>query len=76
MEFNVVCAHKKKLLPVFLFAFFFTSAHFHPSGRQHFSFSNRHVILVTKFAAFAFFFFISRSSSFSVIHDSKDIIII
>ena len=76
MEFNVVCAYKKILLPVFLFAFFFTSAHFHPAGSQHFSFSNRHVILVKKFDAFSFFFFISRSSSFSVIHNSKDIIII
>ena len=75
MEFNVVCAYKNILLPVFLFAFFFTSAHFHPAGSQHFSFSNRHVILVKKFAPFAFFS-ISRSSSFSVIHDSKDIIII
>ena len=56
MEFNVVCAYKKILLPVFLFAFFFTSAHFHPAGSQHFSFSNRHVILVKKFDAFAFFF--------------------
>ena len=34
---NVVCAHKKHLLLVFLFAFFFTAAHFHLAGRWHFS---------------------------------------
>ena len=26
---------------VFVFTFFFTAAHFHPNGRQHFSFSDR-----------------------------------
>ena len=59
---------------VFLFAFFFTAAHFHLVGRQHFSFSH------CPNKIFMFFFlrnwlplFVSRSSSCSVINIKVDI---
>ena len=47
------------LSPVIMFAFnFFTAAHFHLVGRQHFSLSHSrfefHVFLPTKFVSFVF----------------------
>ena len=61
---------------VLLFSFlFFNGTHFQLGGRKHFSFSHR------RYEIFMFFFkrnwstlfFISRSSSFSVIHVNVDI---
>ena len=60
---------------VFLFAFFSLPAHFHLGGRQNFSISHRRY----KIFLFLFqknqspFFFITGSSSFSVIHVNVDI---
>ena len=66
----VVCAY-----PIFCFQcscslLFFTAAHFHLAGRQHFSFSHRRFEL-SCFSSFEFS--ITRSSSFSVIHVSVHI---
>ena len=66
----VVCAY-----PIFCFLcscslLFFTAAHFHLAGRQHFSFSHRRF----EFPCFSSYeFSITRSSSFSVIHVSVNI---
>ena len=66
----VVCAY-----PIFCFLcscslLFFTAAHFHLAGRQHFSFSHRRF----EFPCFSSNeFSITRSSSFSVIHVSVHI---
>ena len=66
----VVCAY-----PIFCFQcscslLFFTAAHFHLAGRQHFSFSHRRF----EFPCFSSNeFSITRSSSFSVIHVSVNI---
>ena len=64
---------------VFFLIFFFLhccSFNFHLTGRQHFSFSHRHYIIFILFFQrnSSSLFFISRSSSFSVIHVSVDII--
>ena len=64
---------KNVVMLVFLVAFFFTAAHFHLTGRWHFSFSHR------RYEIFFFFqrnsshlFLITRSSSFHVIQVSVD----
>ena len=71
-----ICSSKILLLVFFLFAFIFcTATHFHLGGRKYFSFSHRY------YEIFMFFFqqsssplfFISPSSSFSVVHVSVDI---
>ena len=50
----------KEMSYVFLFTFFFTVSHFHPGGRQYFSFCHRrlqnfHVVPPTKNVSFVFF---------------------
>ena len=73
---NVVRAHKKILLLVFLFAFFFTAAHFYLAGRWYFSFSHRRYEIFMLFFQrnLVSFVFYSRSRSFSVIHVRKEIV--
>ena len=71
----VVCAYPIFCLLCSCSLLFFTAAHFHLAGRQHFSFSHR------RYELFMFFFQrnsfplfpITRSSSFSVIHVSVNI---
>ena len=53
--------------------FFFTAAHFHLGGRWHFSLPLFKNILFSFQRNSSPLFFISRSSSFSVIHVSVDI---
>ena len=64
------------MLYAFLFTFFFFAAtHFHRAGREHFSFSHRRYKIFMLFFQrnWSPLFFISRSSSFSVIHVNVDI---
>ena len=57
-----------------LFTFFFTAAHFHLGGRQHFSYSQHcHKIFMFPTKLVPFVFYLSVSSPFSVIHVNVDI---
>ena len=71
INFPVTC-FIQKMLYVFLFTFFFASTHFHLGGRtrQHFSLSYCHykIFMLLLRRNWSPLFFISRSSSFSVIH--------
>ena len=62
------------LLLVFLFTFFFTATHFHPAGRQHFSFYHHRYKILMLFLQRdkSPLFLVSRFSSFSVIQVSID----
>ena len=64
----------KILLLVFLFAFiFFTAAHFHLAGRFSFSSCHYEIFKFSSDEICPLHFFITCSSSFSVIHMSVDI---
>ena len=73
---------QKILLLVYMFAFSFPAAHFHPVGRKHVTFSHHRFSRIfmlflqrdTSPLFLSFFFFISRISFFSVIHVSVDMI--
>ena len=65
----LVTRFMEEMLYVFLFTFVFLAAHFHLDGRQHFSFSHlRYEIFFTSNEIGLRCVFISRSSSYSVIH--------
>ena len=72
---NVACAHKIFcFLCSFLLFFFSIAAHFHLAGRQYFLSSHRRYIIFMLLFQWnsSPLFCISRSSSFSVIHENVD----
>ena len=75
-EGNVVhvCAHQK-FCCLCSCSLFFTAAHFHLAGHQHFSFSHRQFSCFSSNQICLLCFFIQRFSSCSVIHVSKDVFI-